>query len=243
MSIRLFLANEFQKRQRRNVRYSLRAFARDLDVSVTALSQALSGIRTLSLRHTKKVLKKLDKTSSLNPRILWEQQDDDFMGHKLLEPRELKNLQSWKSFAILNLCRLPRCRAEPRWIATRLGIPLEDVVYLLNLLISQKYVSEKEGILKRTSSLLTTSAGVTSLEIQKMHHGVLEKALESLKKDPVSRRNFGAVVMPIDTAKIPRAAQMLTKTRIQLSRLLSTGTCDEVYALSFQLFPLSHKSE
>ena len=49
--LRSFLAAELKKRTERNSGYSRRAFARDLGVSATALSEFLEGRRNLSYKN------------------------------------------------------------------------------------------------------------------------------------------------------------------------------------------------
>ena len=56
---RLELKQVFQERRGRNPRYSLRSYARDLDLGVATLSQVLSGKRHLSVKNAKKVVYKL----------------------------------------------------------------------------------------------------------------------------------------------------------------------------------------
>ena len=56
---RVALANELTARTARNARYSLRSFARDLGVSVTALSDVLSGKRHFAVKNAYRVIEKL----------------------------------------------------------------------------------------------------------------------------------------------------------------------------------------
>jgi len=53
------LRRELQNRQQKNPAYSMRAFARDLDLSASGLSEVLSGKHSLSLRRAITVSKKL----------------------------------------------------------------------------------------------------------------------------------------------------------------------------------------
>ena len=57
------LLNELNIRKEKNAMYSLRAFARDLEIGSTSLSDVLSGKRLLS----KKNLEKISETLSLSP--------------------------------------------------------------------------------------------------------------------------------------------------------------------------------
>ena len=56
------LTREFQKRKRKNRSYSLRAFARDLDLNKTSLGEVLANRRLLSLKNLQKIIKSMDLT-------------------------------------------------------------------------------------------------------------------------------------------------------------------------------------
>src|SRR5687768_3372352 len=55
---RLQLLQDFESRRRHNASYSLRAYARSLDVSITTLSQVLSGKRPLTLKTARKIVER-----------------------------------------------------------------------------------------------------------------------------------------------------------------------------------------
>src|SRR3954469_18927897 len=60
MDLREFLQREFQRRTGRNRRYSLRAFARDLDCDHSTLSQWLRGTRPISFDAEQHIFDRLD---------------------------------------------------------------------------------------------------------------------------------------------------------------------------------------
>ena len=57
----LLLKDELQKRKEKNRSYSLRAFARDLGIGATSLSDLFNGKRKLSPKNVTKVMDKLLK--------------------------------------------------------------------------------------------------------------------------------------------------------------------------------------
>lgn len=58
-SYRQYLSNEFERRKARNASYSLRAFARDLNVSASRISEAMSGKRGISIRLAEQLIEKI----------------------------------------------------------------------------------------------------------------------------------------------------------------------------------------
>ena len=113
MNFRETLRQEFERRQRSNPRYSLRAFARFLGTDHSTLSQILRGRRSLSPRLVRLFGKRLKLSSSLI----------------------LESCVEQDSQAVLRLARSSGLIANSRWIAVRSGIPLDGVNAALHWLI------------------------------------------------------------------------------------------------------------
>jgi plasmid maintenance system antidote protein VapI len=104
---------ELAARRRRNVRYSLRAFARFLGVDHSTLSQILRSRRSLSPRMVSRLGRKLGVSSAF-----------------IAEARQQQIAE-----AVLRLARTKSFRPNSRWIATRTGLPLDAVNSALDHLI------------------------------------------------------------------------------------------------------------
>ena len=62
--VRVHLLHEFRERKRRNPKYSLRAFARTLQIDSATLSKILKGSRTLTYANSEKLLSALGTEQS-----------------------------------------------------------------------------------------------------------------------------------------------------------------------------------
>lgn len=60
MDVNMLIRNEFEAKKSKNKNYSLRALARDLDVSVSTLSESLNGKHKLSYKSLERILLKLE---------------------------------------------------------------------------------------------------------------------------------------------------------------------------------------
>jgi len=107
---------EFNQRHRRNARYSLRAFARDLGTDHATLSQLLRGRRILSPRLVRQFGRRLHLTAADIADACAQHHAD----------------------AILRLARLASFRPNSRWIATRTGLPLDAINAALARLLHQR---------------------------------------------------------------------------------------------------------
>jgi len=244
MTVKNLLLQELTKRQTRNSAYSLRAFARDLGIGVTSLSDVLADKRNLSKTNLAKVMERL-AVSPLEQEKLWENykenmsrsQDDE--DRALLEEDVFRMIADWHYLAVWSLAKVKNNQASPDWIAKRLGLTREQAEDAVERLIRLKLVRKAHGRLQRTSNSLSTTVDIPSAAIRKHHSQNLRLADESLQRDPVERREFGSVTMSVNPEKLAQAKAILLKTRKKISDLLETGEPTEVYTLSFQLFPLT----
>ena len=95
------------------------------------------------------------------------------------------------------------------------------------------------GELQPASRAFSTSDGVANIFLRKRHRQHLGLAGRSLDQDGVGARDFTAVTMAIDPARLPEAKAMIRKFRDRLCRKLENGHKKEVYIFCQQLFPLT----
>jgi len=245
MTIKSFLMQELAKRQMRNSAYSLRAFARDLGIGVTTLSDVLADKRSLSKTNLEKVSLKL-MLSPVELEQVWQEYKQNYQKNLEVDERTLVDedtfrlIGDWKHLAILNLAKIPSNQAgKPSWIAKRLGTSVEEASVTLERLLRLKLVKKNESKLIRTSKLISTTNNIPSMAIRKYHAENLWLAEKSLHNDDVNCRKFIATTLAINPENIPRATELMIKTRKKIEAMLEEGPVSEVYTVSFQMFPLT----
>lgn len=246
ISIKTVLLRELTKRQTRNSAYSLRAFARDLDIGTTTISDVLADKRNFSKSNLEKVMEKM-MLSPMEKKTLWQnhseksQRSVDAQDERLILNEDAFHLiADWHYLAILNLAKIRSNKAaQASWIAKRLGIKQSDAEEALKRLLRLELVKKNKMQLIRTAKPLTTSNDVPSEAIRKHHSQNLLLAEKSLHHDPIESRDFGSVTMSVNVEKLPKAKEILFNTRKKIAALLGKGEVSEVYTLSFQLFPLT----
>ena len=248
IDMKTVLLRELAKRQTRNSAYSLRAFARDLGVGPTTISDVLADKRNFSKKNLQKVMTIL-MLSPLEKNIILTTHERHSRRPVQVDERVLLNedtfhlIADWHYLAILNLAKLPGNKAAlPSWISKRLGITLDQGNVALSRLTRLGLVKKNKTQLVRTSKPLTTSNDIPSEAIRKHHNQNLILAEKSLHHDPIAVREFGSVTMTVNLEKLPQAKEILLKTRKRIAALLEEGKVTEVYTLSFQLFPLTRAS-
>jgi len=241
---RALLLKEFANRQAKNPLYSLRAFARDLGIGSTSLSDNLASKRQLSKTNLKKVSERLS-LSPIQSKLLFDElkgvrtKSDVEANRLLIEEDSFRLIADWYYFAILSLSKLSSNRASVSWISSRIGISGKTVKEALDRLIRLNLIEVKKGKMIRTSEPISTTRDVSSIAIRKHHQGNLDRAEKSLLNDEISKREFSSVTMAINPSKLPEAKNLLMNTKRRISKLLESKNASEVYTLSFQLFPLT----
>ncbi len=133
------LRTELERRKAKNARYSLRAFARDLEISPSHLVLILDQKRKLSAVSAIRMMDHLHLSPSHSEKIMTEIFPGDAsdkvrlrsVGAKSKLPLEsekaLECLTEWWHFAIFSLSGIERYVGTPEWIAAQLGLSLEQV--------------------------------------------------------------------------------------------------------------------
>jgi len=233
------LVTEFKARQERNSSYSLRAFARDIGVSKTSISDVINGLRCLSLISIESVAVSLkldeeqikllrDDLSILSDRNRNVLLDDEFV-----------LIKDWYYIAILNLAKLSVNHCNAEWVADRLGLDLDLAEESLEKLIELKLIKNVDGRIVRTSEPITTTADIPSASIREHHKQSLQKAIDSLESVPVELRDYTTVTYAIHPDNISEVKKIIHGFHRKLGKVFSDTNATDVYRLNIQFFPLT----
>lgn len=258
----VWLKLEFERMKSRNPRYSLRAFARSLNLPSGRVSEYLSNKRQITLAVGEQIAQQLKFEEDL--KLAFLQHIKAHNETKKDIQRELSALEKvpkfeyvsadsddryrivadWHHFAILSLMELTDFESSTEWIAKKLGLPKALVNESLERLERAGIVDRTQTPWKVQSANLRTTDGGASVALQEFHIKNLEMAIEKLTTVPVEDRDFSAITVAIDKAKLPFAKGMIRDFRRKLTSLLEAGDIkNEVYRLSIQFFPLNENKD
>ncbi len=241
---RVWLMDQFSQKKVRNPSYSLRAFARDLGISPTCLSEVLAKKRDLSKKNVLRVSDRLALTPRQTNSLLAQA---GLKADKQLEKEEFFQLSEdtfavisdWYYFAIIDLCKMKIQSAGATDIAKRLGISKLEAKNAIARLKRLELIEEKNGSLTATSTTLSTTRDIPSSAIRKYHKQNLNLAEKSIDVDPVGLREFSSITIPADLSRLKEAKDMIMDFKRKLARFLETNNSAEVYTWAIQLFPVS----
>lgn len=251
MEAQIYLQKTLRERldqlKNKNSSFSLRAFARLLEVSPASLSEFLNGKRVLSPKMVMKLADKLcldpEEFSVLNDKL---NRDKKGVSHEHRSDRKIIQLQNdqyylisdWIYYGIKNLAKTKDFQSDSKWIAKRLKSTHKKVSDALERLLRLGILKyNNEGKLVHCEIDLKTSDDIPNTSIKKRHAENLEAAKESLYVDDVMVRDFSCATLAIDPKRLPQAKKMIREFQDQLFDFLEGDEPTEVYEVCMQLFP------
>ena len=256
LHIRL-LHEELERRSRLNPQYSLRSFAKQLGLDPSLLSKSLKLQRKLSPENAKKILNRCQ--FNLNDKKLFWQSflqerheefsfyDEDSGKLRDLSSPIQENLIQHDAFHLISephhyvlaeLVRTKNFRSDIKWISKQLQLPILETEASLHRLVRVGILTKEGTQYVRTRGRFTTADKSTTDSALKRHQRkLLDASAEALDKVPLEARTHQGMTIAIDPKKIPIAQKMIQDFLNQLSSVLETGNLEEVYQMSFSLFP------
>ncbi len=244
------LREKLDELKTRNNSFSLRAFARLLEVSPASLSEFLNGKRVLSPKMINKLAEKLclspEEFTVLNEKIVRDKKGVAPESATNKKAIQIQNdqyylISDWHYYSILCLVETDDFTNDSKWIAKRLNTTVKKVKDCLERLLRLGFLHyNKEGKLECQDVELSTGEDVPNTSLKKRHSENLEAAKESLYTDDVMLRDFNFATIAIDPKKLPAAKKMIREFRKELMNFLEADEKTEVYEICMQIFPRSN---
>lgn len=254
-----FLRRELQLRKRRNASYTMKAFARDLGLQDSKLSEILSGKKGLSVDRARRVagalrlnardadlfvtLVRAQHSRSVAERECAKQvlQKKEALKGAVIEAERFRTIADWEHFAILEILSM-QGGSEAQALSARLGLDMARIKNALKRLKTVGLVNVDGTRWKTRESALETSDDVPSTAIREHHHQMLMKAQAALDL-PVEWREFQTVMMSFKPEEINEAKQFLRDALGAFTERFGAGEAGQkLYAVGLQFFPLDKQA-
>jgi uncharacterized protein (TIGR02147 family) len=258
---REILMQELAGRCQRNPSYSLRAFARDLKLASSRVSEILNGKQGLSLDKAETIARTLgfakketeyfcclveakharsrSKRALAEMKVKQHQMDYKF---QQVQIDTFDLISKWYHYGILELGQTSCFRSDPTWIAAKLGVSVPEIKTAIDRLLRLGMLGSKNGSLIVKTPFTSTPTDIPSAAIKQFHEEILGKAITSLHTQEVTKRDVSAIVMSIDPSQMDLAKDALRKFRRRFCRQLQKSKKkSKVYCLSIQFFDLGTK--
>lgn len=250
---------EFKIRRSRNKSYSLRAYARDLEMSPSMLSQLLAKKLGLSKKKSRAVATLLgftpEKIRFFETLVeascarsesrrkaafarLWSF-DTEFLK---LRKDYFQVIAEWYHFAIMEFVSTKGFQNDPEWIAMKLGIPRQKAKQAMERLLRLDILKNENGKLMPQYDYIVVPSGSPIDAGKRFHEQVMKKAVQALWTDSVEKRNFSSVIFKMRKSDLEKVDAKLKFFRRKLVKELESGEGhDSVHAFSMQFFRLDHE--
>lgn len=257
---RQILQKELNNRCESNPRYSLRAFARDLKLSPSRLSEILNAKQGLSRSAALEITKILgfgeketqyfcDLVSLKHARSVKEKEDAKLRLIKQdyekdaeyeLQMDAFKIISDWYHFGLLELMKAKGFKDDSKWIARRLGVPVIQIELAIERLMRVGLLKVENGkFVAIQSNGWVPGTGIPSSSIRKFHRQVLEKAIQAMELQPVQERFYATHLLTIDRADLPNAFNAIQEFQQKFCTQYQGGSPKELlYCISMQCFKM-----
>ena len=234
---------------RRNPRFSLRSFAKQLGIDHSTLSQVLRSRRRLSARALEAVGKRMG-LSEETIRAYAQSFRKKSSSNRLPEnPRSyhfdldtFQFLSVWYHYAILELLEVQEFKTDSRWIANALGIAVQDVNIALQRLLRLGLLemSGRDRWMDKSGDAEFQSAALTEAACNQMNQGIHELAIDAIKRIPSEYRVHRQMVVALGSRKLPRLKMLADDFMNELRSLVSESDVkDDVYQMEISFFPVT----
>jgi uncharacterized protein (TIGR02147 family) len=261
------LNSELRRRKIGNPSYSMRAFAKTLDLSAAFLSKVLKGQKDLSAVKALAIAEKLGYNPQETAQFCQLVQVSKVSNPKLkaalsyglnpgdhaepeFHPLGLEAFQvisDWYHYAILELAQCQGARSAekftPDYIAKRLGISAPEASAALSRLIRLGLLEKNRQRLTKTNRYLTAGTPRPSRAFRHFHLQMIEKAKQAVEGQPMDLRDISGSTIPISLDKLELAKKEIQLFRRKMAKLLDSAKPTEVYQLNIQFFALSQTGE
>lgn len=262
LDARFYLREELNRRQTRRPQYSLRAFARDLEMSPSFLCEFLAGRQGLSRERVHWLAKKLDFPDEQREHF-WDLIESRFgrsseskkaAGVRVVQRskshdskmslEKFRLVAEWYNFVILEILGLPENDYSPKAMAEILGISEKEVkqafTRLKNLGLIEESKIDGQSRWTPTEDVTSTEEAGSCEAIQFAHQQMLRMHADQTEKLGIDRRESLSVTFSLADSDWPDFRRELKEALISvISKYgMRDGTKDQVACLSAQVIKL-----
>lgn len=260
MTYHSILLGELERRKKKNPSYSMRAFARDLEVPAPKLSEILRGKKGVSVQRGKKIALMMG-LSEVETRLFLDliesrhgrSQRERSAAQKRIQTRwseyelsleTFEVISGWHYFALLELTELDG-KWDRKSIAQALGLPQEVVNQAVERLVRLGLLVEaKKESFRQTKKSLVTSRDIPSRAIREYHNQILGEAQKALDVTPVEKRDFSALTFSFDQSRMSEVKEYLAEMQNQFEERFKSGkTGSDVCVFAYQVFPVTYRNK
>lgn len=227
------VTEEFEKRKLKNPKYSLRAFARDLDSNPATISQAMRKRRGLSSGSIKNIIKKLglDINFQSVPKAK-KKADLNFDATGRLANRttsESELFEKWYISAILHLSLMKNNKSDPGWISQKLNITELQAKEGLKKLSDLGLICIDKDNLVRKSNAVVIKEDIPSQALIQYYRMQMQIGLASLSDNNIADSKFATTHLLMSKNQLIQLEKHIIAFLRNTTLKFESSNSDELY--------------
>lgn len=259
-----FLRDELCQRKQRNPYYSLGAFARDLGLRSSRLSEIINGKVGISKQKAAEIAEKMriseeEKLTFIQlvrtkktvekslEQLAMERLHQRKVDEKPLRHDEFSEISDWYYLAYLELMKTSGYNDSIDYAISKLGIAHGSAQEMMDRLLALNLVQKSEARLNRVHKRIVVPLHVPSEAAKKYLRQILDRSQKAISSQSFQGCDFSTVNFAVQKSQIPALKHYLQKIRTELitefNNLSSQDSNDTVYCFSMQLFELIENAE
>jgi uncharacterized protein (TIGR02147 family) len=259
---RTFLRANLVARIQRNSNYSLRAFAQQLGITSSYLSEILNEKKNLSSESALKISSRLglkgDESEYFRLLVqLGSTRDPELKAvilarAKAINPNPVRHdlsvdyfkmIADWFHLPIRQLASIEGFDFNSKNIASRLGISRHEAEEAIERLVRLELIEkDASGRYRKTDNNMLVKSPVPNNGLRKFHRQMLNKAIEALETQTPAEKFIGSETLAFDPAQLKQAETILEECFSRLVELTEAGKSkSQVYHLGIQFFNLTQE--
>jgi uncharacterized protein (TIGR02147 family) len=233
------------KRKQKNKKYSLRAFAKKIEVSHSVISEILNGKRRITTKTFSQISKKLNLDQAISKKyesyIIKRKKQ-----YTQIETRAGKLMSEWYFNALLELLEIKNVPQDPKSIADQLNIEESKVMSALNLLQELGLITRRNNKWKVLIKNTTSWGNLNYVDIvNRVQMQNLEKGKKAIEEIDINDRSSIGLTVAMNPEDLPEARKLIYDSVSRIGTFLERkgSIKKQVFHLNVMLFPLSKKIE
>ncbi|WP_413584401.1 TIGR02147 family protein [Bdellovibrio sp. HCB274] len=237
-----FFNEIFLARRRKNPKYSMRAFARDLSLTQGRLWELIHGRYIPGTKVTERIaelLKLAPEDKERMQSLIAAAKAHPASTLRSVSHDEFAMVSDWEHMAIYNLISTKGFDHTLNSIVNRLEISMLQAEGALNRLMEAGLVVNEDGRFVPAYTNVSTQTEVPSEVLREFHRQMINRSVTSLHRDPVDSRSITSIVFPANTKNLAKAKKIILDFNVRMAELMDKGDTTEVYSLAVQLVPIT----
>lgn len=256
------IQEHYKQKRRKNPAYSLRSFARDVEISPSQLSEVLSGKTQLSVNKANILAKKLNFNESLRSHFVDLVQVESARSQAVREEAlarinsrlnsqsefelshdDFEGVAYWQMIAVWSFLSLPAYDGTLESVATGLGLDELEVYNAIRRLNGANLIKMQDRRWVQAVKEFAAGGEIPSKVVREFHAALGKLGHKSIEDQTFEERHLESAVVNFAPERLHEVSEKISQFTQQLIDEFSSGDdVSEIYSLSLQFFRLSKKT-